>query len=304
MNRFEKKCFIGSAGFHGLLLLVFVFGSAFISSRKTIEIPPVVNLYAIPTDKIINSGGNPNSVQPQPQSIQQPQPPAPPPVMKEKPPEPEPEQQLEKKPVQTKRVETKPKEPVQKETAKPKDRGDLPTTAKKSDINTNVVVRPRADLVKLQKEADAREARQRADREAQQRYADERRRIAKDVGSAVGNLNNSLSKNVVVDAGPGPGGPAFANYGGLVGAAYKRAVDANHPQSDEDVDALIRVVVLRDGRVQSAEWVRRTPNSLLNKAVDGALKSVRSVPPFPAETKDTEREFTIRISFEAKRGSA
>jgi TonB family protein len=107
-----------------------------------------------------------------------------------------------------------------------------------------------------------------------------------------------------VDAGGGAGGPAFAHYGSLVGAHYKRAVDAAHPQSDENVDAVIRVVVLRDGTVQDAQWVRKTSNSVLDRAVDQAMKKVRSVPPFPAETKDTERTFTITLAFEAKRVSA
>jgi len=305
MNRLEKKCFIGSAGFHGLLLVVFVFGSAFISSQKTINLPPVINLIAIPTDRPISSGGNPNA-NPNPAPLQRdPKPPEPTPPVEPpkaaKPPEPDPEpvKKPAPKPEPQKRPEPKIKEPPKKELAK-----DKPKPA----IETNLVTRPSVDLVRQQKEAAMREAKAvaqaKADREAQQRYADERRRIAQEVGSAIGNLNNSLSRDVVVDVGGGSGGPAFAHYGSLVGAYYKRAVDAAHPQSDENVDAVIRVVVLRDGTVQDSQWVRRTGNSVLDKAVDRAMKSVRSVPAFPAETKDTERTFTITLAFEAKRVSA
>src|SRR5215218_8469609 len=60
MSRFEKKCFIGSAGLHGLLLICFVFGSAFFVSKKTMMLPPVVTMTAIATDKNVATGGNPD----------------------------------------------------------------------------------------------------------------------------------------------------------------------------------------------------------------------------------------------------
>jgi TonB family protein len=192
---------------------------------------------------------------------------------------------------------------------------DLAKDKPKSAIETNVVVRPSVDLARQKQaaaravqaaaqEAQAKEARAKADREAWERYNQQRRQIAEAAGSAIGSLRDNLSKSVVVDAGGGSGGPAFAHYGSLVGAYYKQAVDAAHPQSDENVDAVIRVVILRDGSVQDSQWVRRTGNSVLDKAVDRAMRSVRSVPPFPAETKDTERTFTITLAFEAKRVSA
>jgi outer membrane biosynthesis protein TonB len=303
MNRFEKKCFIGSAGFHGLLLLAFVFGSAFISSKKTVEIGPVVNLIAIPTDRDITSGGNPNSTQPQPA---QPQPPvSQPPPPQPKPAEPEPPKPVKPvEPVPQKLTETKPKKPA-KEEDKVKDK--VPVTVSKkpatSDISTNVVRRSTADVAKLQREADQRAAQARADQLAWDRRNAQLNQIARNAGDAVSGLKDSIGKAVAVDSGAGPGGPAFAHYGSLVAATYKRSVDSNHPQSDESVDAVIRASIARDGTVLRATWVRRTSNPSLNKAVDQALKDVRSVPRFPSETKDTERTFTITLSFEAKRSA-
>jgi len=314
MNRFEKKCFIGSAVFHGLLLVVFVFGSAFISSHKTIEIPPIINLSASPTDRPISSGGNPNSnpnPAPPQENLKQPDPTPPvPPLKAEKPPEQEQVKKPEPKPEVQKKPEPKIKETPKKdlvkdghEIAKPS-----PKDKPKPAIETNVVTRPKVDVARQQREAAERAeriaAQAKADQAAWDKYNQQRKKIAEGAGSAIGDLSKNIGKSVTVDTGSGPGGAAFANYGGLVGAYYKRAVDAAHPQSDENVDAVIRVVVLRDGTVQDSQWVRRTGNSALDKAVDRAMKTVRSVPPFPSETKDTERTFTITLAFEAKRISA
>jgi outer membrane biosynthesis protein TonB len=56
--------------------------------------------------------------------------------------------------------------------------------------------------------------------------------------------------------------------------------------------------------VKDADWVRKTGNSVLDKAVDRAMKTVRTVPAFPEGASDSERTFNINIGFEAKRVSA
>src|SRR5687767_12305757 len=62
MNRLQKKCFVASACLHGLLLVALVFGTAFLSPDKKLkDMGPVVDIVnAIPTDRMVNTGGNPN----------------------------------------------------------------------------------------------------------------------------------------------------------------------------------------------------------------------------------------------------
>src|SRR5258705_12441720 len=80
MSRLERKCFIGSAAFHGLLLGVFVFGAAFLPSKPQEKFPPVITIInAKMTDRLVASGGNPNGNPnpPPPKPIEPPKPPPP-----------------------------------------------------------------------------------------------------------------------------------------------------------------------------------------------------------------------------------
>jgi protein TonB len=311
MNRFEKKCFIGSAALHGLLLVVFLFGAAFLPSKKPEKMPPVITFYdATMTDRLIASGGNPNGNPEPPAPARQP--------VKVEAPQPQPPQPPKPEPV-------KPKEPDQVKVVEPrkdvklvekKEKGEVPVQPPKKQpdkkLTETAIAKPRVnttltrrtnDLARLERERADKEARDRKDREEMARYNAERQRIAAQVGGIIGGVGKSLSKSTV--AMPiGPGAEAYVNYASLVGETYKRAVYAEHPQSDEDVEALIRVVVSRDGSVRNSQWVRRTGNPVLNKAVERAMNRVRSLPEFPPEAKDSERSFNITIAFEAKRVSA
>jgi TonB family protein len=292
MNRFEKKCFIGSATFHGLLLVVFLFGSAFLSSKKPLDMgPPVTIINAIPTDRPISSGGNPNA---KPES-------APPPPQTDPP-----KQELAKpeqiKPEKIKEPEVK---PVVKD-RKPDPKKDLTKDAPKpkSLVSTTVVTRSNEVLIAQQRAAAERTAAaDRKYREDLARYREQQRQIAGEVGGILGSFGKSIGKAAVTEA-IGPGGQAYANYGGLIGEIYKRAVYATQPQSDSDAEAVIKVVVGRSGEVRNSQWVRRTANPVLDKAVDRAMNSVRSLPPFPPESKDSERSFVITLAFQAKKVSA
>jgi len=310
MNRFEKKCFIGSAAFHGLLLLVLICGAAFLPSKKTEELPPVITIFgAQVTDRAIASGGNPNvtptptppAAPPEPQQVQ-PSPPKPEPL----PPKPE----VKPEPTVAVKPQVKPK-PEPKKDLVEKDDGDLAVqkqpkkniTTTNSLISKTIIRRPN-DTERIQKEAAERQARDRErDRQETARLNEQQRKFANEVGNIIGGVGKSINKAPVVQAA-GPGGAAYVNYGSLVGEIYKRAVYATQPQSDQDAEALIKILVARDGTVRSSQWVRRTGNSVLDKAVDRAMNSVRSLPGFPSETKDLERSFNITIAFEAKRVSA
>lgn len=303
MNRFQKKCFVGSATLHGGLLAVFLVGSAFHKADVPKDMGPVVTLLATPTDKPFNTGGNPNGGEPPPPKPTPQQPPAP---------QPEPPKPVAR---QEPRPEPPKPEPVKvKETAKVVEKGDLPVKIAKpketpkpveKTLTKTTIKRTDPSLAEQQREAAERAAKEAARRRQQEnaRIAAERQRIADAVNGIVGGTGRSISKNTVAEP-VGPGGAAFVNYSSLVAEIYKRAVYATQPQSDEDAEAVIRVVVARNGTVRSSQWVRRTNSSVLNKAVDRAMNSVRSLPEFPPESRDAERTFNITISFEAKGFSA
>lgn len=76
MNRLQKKCFLGSAGLHALLVVIALTSPAFLSSRSKTDDLPVLNFVPLMTTDLPVSGrGNPNA-KPLPPA---PVPPAPPP---------------------------------------------------------------------------------------------------------------------------------------------------------------------------------------------------------------------------------
>src|SRR5690348_9438623 len=72
MNRLQKKCFIGSAGIHLLLVVILLVGPAFLSSKE--KSYPIDNqtLNFFPSkliDAAYAGGGNPNPKPPPPQPV-------------------------------------------------------------------------------------------------------------------------------------------------------------------------------------------------------------------------------------------
>ena len=317
MTRLERKCFIGSAALHGLLLVTFLFGSAFFTSKpKPMRVIEVVDLSGKVTDRMISTGGSPQG-----------SPTPPPPAPMAPPPQPVEPPKVETPPVkpppQVKKEVVKPK-PVEPKKEVVKDKGEMPTTkpTKKTPdkpkdvventkptpprINTNVVKRSNTDVIAAQVAAQKRAAQEKAQQEYQRQYAAYQREVQalnSQINGVIGGVGKSLG-NKTVALPLGDGGAAYVHYGSLIGELYKRAVYASRPEGDEDAIAVIRIVVSRNGVVKDADWVRKTGDSVLDKAVDRAMKQVRKVPEFPEGSNDSERTFTINIGFEAKRVSA
>lgn len=291
MSRFERKCFVGSAIMHGSLLLVFFFGAAFLPSKKSEKLPPVITLLAIPTDRPISSGGNPNG-NPEPPAPAQPpekiEPPQPPPP---EPPKPEVKKEVEK-------VEPR-KEVVRAE----KEKGDVPVQAKKQPDKKQTETantKPRISTkTVIRTNNTARPDRERAEELA--RYNAERQRLASQINGIVNGVGKSLNKNTVA-APLGPGGEAFVNYGSLVREIYDRAWHVGQDLTDNDSATTAQVTIQRDGRVLRAVISRRSGNSTLDRSVQRALDSVRDIgAPFPAGAKEAERTFTIEFNLRTKR---
>ncbi len=312
MNRLQKKCVVASASLHGLLLVTLIFGTAFLSrDKKMIDIGPVIDIVnAIPTDRMVNTGGDPNG---------NPKPPAPapaPPIQQTPPPaakvEPEPPKPQPKPPEvkQVKKPEPIPEVPKQKtelpiHTAKKPEKKEPvkeTTPVTKPSLNTKVVKRTN-DAAQVQKDiarAAAVEKQQREYAKQVAQYNAERARVLSQVGGIVGGVGKSLSHSTVVQP-LGPGGLAYANYGSLVRDAYDRAWQVGQDLTDDESTAVAHVTIRRDGTVEAAKIQRRSGNSLLDKSVQRALDSVRRVAPFPEGARDAEGTFTIEFNLKTRK---
>lgn len=295
MDRLQKKCFIGSAGLHALLVLVLLVGPAFLAPKS----PPAEEvrlLTFIPietTDLKLQGGGNPDvrSAPPAPPAPpqQQPAPPAPPvePVR-----QPEPVKSREPDPP---KVEVK---PVKAED----DSFDVSKSKKPKlpEVSLKEVVRkpdPKA-AAQARAEAQARE-------EARQARAAAARRLraAQAIGNALEHIGgNGLSGGTSIELqGPGGGGVPYANFLDAVLSAYDRAWIVPDGVTDDEATAQATVVIARDGTVVSARINEPSHNAAVDRSVRAALDKVKSVPPLPKTAKEDERTVKINFNVKAKR---
>jgi TonB family protein len=298
MNRLERKCLLGSAALHGLLVVILLVGSAFLKPPPQ---PAPVMLEIIPENALKftdgrSSGGDPNAARtPAPKPLPEVKP-LPPPPKVEKPPEP-----------------VKPREEAKPKEEEPKNVGDEPVpnkpkakdTARKppSRSLTNITVKvPKVDLAKQRAQEQARE-RAAADARA---YAQQQAQFASAVsavGRAVSGLGSSLSASAVsvqgASFGPGGGGPATANWRAAIGDIYTRAWEPPQDAADSR-KAEARVTIARDGTVIN---FRPTPSGdpALDRSVRRVLQQVKSVPPFPDEAREEVRTVTIIFDLTVKR---
>lgn len=307
MNRFQKKMLLASAGLHGFLVLLLLFGSAFFVSKEKPPAPPINVVPSHLIDEMLaGGGGNPNLPQTDdrqkgdpllPRPAAAPPPPVAPPAKPTKPQLPEPKPEVRK---------IEPKKP---DLATPTPRPVKPPEAVKVKPDKTPEVKPRIDLTELQPiartETDKHKARQEAEaREAirQQKLADaQRQKLSEQIGKVADTMRRGFASGTVVDVG-GPGGAAYANYGAFVKAMYDDAWKVVQDLDDEEAIAAVRVTIARDGRVLSASIIQRSKNASLNRSVQRALDSVKHIGrPFPDSSKDSERTFDIKFNLKAKR---
>jgi TonB family protein len=310
MSRFEKKCFVGSATFHGLLLVVFLFGAAFMPKDKLGDMGPVVEF---------NAGGAPAPKGAAPAEAPQPAPPPPPQAEKVEPPPP---QETVKQPDPVPPKITKREQPKETE----KERGDLPvpvkkeTTKKEKDesirkplINTTVVRRSNVVDQTAMKLAQARQdaalKAQRAAQAAAQAAENARRldainAVNRIVGSAGdGSSNTRVANTTAIGNGTGAGsGMATGRYGDGLKAIYDSRWVLPADAYDDEAVAQVRVTVRRDGTVISSTITKPSGNASFDRSVRAVLNSVTRVLPFPPEMKEAERVFTWRFEKRTRLG--
>jgi periplasmic protein TonB len=272
MDRLQKKCFIASCGMHGVLFLVVLFGAAFFTAEKP---PPVGTLTMIPTKFFDNmppgGGGNPNIPRTDARikgETLEPVPPKPPQPVKTEVPKP--------------KVEPKPD--VAKAEPPPK------TIPKQAPIE----LRPVSKIANATKPKTDPKAKAQADAKAAQKE------LAKAIGQVRENMRQGFTSGTAVEVS-GPGGEAYASYRSFVFAAYDNAWTIHPDVANDESAVLTKIVVHRTGRIISAEIVRRSGNVAIDKSVQRALDTVRSLPPFPEAARDQERTFTIEFNLKAKR---
>jgi TonB family protein len=306
MTRLEKKCLVGAAGLHGLLLGIVLVGSAFQSAPPKTEVPILNIISANVLDRAGAGGGAP-----QISATQQPQPTPPkeqvaPPKVQEPTPE-----KPQKEVVKTETVPEPPKKvikhheperdltephPVESPTAKihiakPKKLRSADDIA--ADISHSTPIKTKRP----------QRAKHQADDEASTiAYNNSVKRALNKIGSEAAHTIGSKTSGLTVmpKLGEGGGSEAYAGYESVVGSIYYRAWIAPEGIGDGGSDTEVEIVVARDGSIVSAQLTTRSGRSSMDRSVQSVLNKVRKLPPFPEGASDSQRTFQIVFNLKAK----
>ena len=302
MNRYQKKCLIASGLMHGLLVCVLIFGTAFLSPKEPpIDQPRLIELLPnmTVTDGPTRGGGG----TPAPPPAQEPPPPAPKPVEPvQARPAPTPEPERPKPVVEKPKPEPKPEPKVETvselPTPKPKKRTPKPVVETPKPTPPKPTVDISKPIIRDTKQKQAlAEAAERAEQEQIRNQ-----RIAA-LSGARQNLQRNLSNDSPIEAlGGSGGGAAEINYRDLVFSMYDRAWVAPTDVEDDEATTKARVVIARSGNVISAEVIKASRNSKLDRSVRHLLDSLRFIHPFPEGSRDSQRTFIINFNLKSKRG--
>lgn len=291
MSRLQKKCLLGAASLHALLLLAAVVGPGFF----TAEVPPSEPMIEIITDRATDARnpnpGTPGTSQPapptpKPPEIQQPQP-APPPVARPVDP---PQKEKEVEPVRERVKETvrntEPKDPVP----------DKPKTKAVKISDTVVKLTPRRVQADTQSKDTAA-----ADAKAAAKAAEQRAKLFAAASQRIGS-GISSSTEVKLDGPVGTGGAGLANYGQIVRRRYTDAWVMPTDLTDDEARVEVSVTIQRDGKVLSARITDTTGSSLAAKSIQKTLDRVTHIGvPFPDGATESQRTFTMTFNLKARK---
>lgn len=280
MDRLQKKCFVGSAGIHLLLLVILFVGPAFLAPRSKVDNSPILDV--IPTkliDAAFSGGGNPNGTPP-PAAPPEPRPrvvtppaPAPEPVRRP-PPEPAPEPVREAKP--------------DPNAIEPDRKRKLP------DVSTKPIIR-RSDTAKSRTTPSAADTRE-------QRLADARRRAAAIIGATAASLRDDIAPGTSIEPlGPGGGGEVYASYDQAVRSKYWHAWIPPQDTASDTAITRATVTIASDGSVLSARIIQPSGDASVDRSVRDTLDRVTYIAPFPQGAKEKQRTYTIKFDLKARR---
>jgi protein TonB len=297
MNRFQKKCFIISAGLHLLLAIMVIAGSAFLAAGGKPDNSPILDFVSpdmIPTDGNVSGGGGPMMRPPaqQPQVQEQPvqPPPTPPPVqqpvIQPKPPQVQPQPRTEVV-----------KAPEPQKIVKSPDAIEIPKPTKRPiTVSTDIVTGTPKDKQK------AKDDQLRADKAAKD-AADRQRRLAAVFDHATSSIKTGASSgtDVKFNQGFGSTGPAYASWLSIVKTIYyndwkERATDG---LTDDSAQAEATVVIARDGTVVRSEITKSSGNSAVDRSIQSTLNHVKFTSRFPDSSKEDQTELILEFSVKA-----
>jgi outer membrane biosynthesis protein TonB len=150
-----------------------------------------------------------------------------------------------------------------------------------------------------QAEADAR-AQARA--EANERYRAHQRELLASLGSAASGVGKNTGSAVGISMPEGEGGEAYADYRIYLANFYKLKWQKDRPGGLSADSAVVgaRITVGRDGKVRHFEVVRPSGAKDVDASVNRLLSRNTLLRPFPSESKDDERVFTLSFRVEAE----
>lgn len=328
MTRLQKKCLIGSAVAHGMLLVVVFVGSAFIPPAPKTD-ATFVELVTIPdflVDEDVVGGGSPDAQLPAaaqqliqqaapaaaviPEVKEEPKPEPRPPEPVKAQPKPEPPQDDEPEPV----VE-KPKKPPVDDDKKRDDKSD-PDSVRPKDSRkkpqadageSNKPKKPKVNLdsrvkrtIKTGKATASDSSDDSPAEAAKAAQATAAARAAK-LAAAIGTINSKASGGTTIGI-PGPGGPAYAGYGIYLKDLYEKTWIPPVAARDNEPIVEAEVVISRNGKVISAKITKKSGNNSLDASVQSTLNRIRQVRPLPDGTPDAQRTFKINFNLSTKQG--
>ncbi len=278
---------------HGTLLTVLVVGAAFGSRQDPPETLTPITVFDLKNVKLTDGQTTAGGAAPAPAPTPAPRPvtpPAPTPVTPVTPPPPTPPTRAE-----TSRARDEVASAVRPDGELPAGRNNNTSTERRGPkINTNLVNRSRAELTARTVQRNT--AQERAARE----YAAYQERVANAVGTTVGGIRGGLSGSTSIDV-PGAGGGAYVNYAQYVLGIFDNAWNPPPELKDDSAVVMTKIVIHRTGKIQSAEIIKRSGVTPVDRSVERALDAVRRVEPFPEGAKDVERTFKIEFNLKTKR---
>jgi protein TonB len=283
MNRLQKQCIVASAGLHMLLLVALLFGSGFRSEQpKPLDIEP---FHMMPASVIESLLDDPADVlgEPEPEPIvetpvvepAEPQKPEPEPVKVEPKPEPKPEPVVEPKP------EPKPeptKEPtISKRIEKPKPK-------------------PKKTKIKISKVFTTNT------RKSKPTVQTQRPKVNKPSAPAV-KLNRNLNKvggGSTIKGVTTVSGSSLGRYGHLVQSAYDRQWRQPTSISSSNLTVKVKVVVAKDGTIQSATVSQSSGVSAMDQSIERAICMVKRISQAPpAGASLSNRTFILNFNLKS-----
>jgi TonB family protein len=282
MDRLQKKCFIGSTGFHVLLALILLVGPAFLTPKHVLDSTPILDFVPVVTTDAQMSGGGDRNVHSAPPAP--PQPPAPQP------------QQAQARPEVTPEPETT--KPAARQSNLEPETPDLTTEhqSHKIDVPTTPVTRKRASA------PDATARSEREAREQARAQAEFRKRVAGEFNDAAKAIGNGTSAGTDIRLqGPGGGGLPYANWLQAVKSVYTREWIVPDGITDDEATTTASVTIARDGTVVSARITHSSGNSAADRSVQATLDRVTLAAPLPPGAKEEQRTVSINFNVRAKR---